>query len=198
MPPTVLCLRSVPSSAPRPHLHETDHRRPQSPAATAPWSRAAHGFTTLPLAPSTTSPYLPLQVEANPFSSSSRSPPLALLFNGHHSYRRTPPSTACYAALLSALQDHVGSPSTAPTPSHRPACSRRRALMPVPPATSCMATLSMTTSSSHRLGPPRHRRISHHRHAPPRILSRPPQPPNDPLTGAPPHSKCATVQPPMW
>jgi hypothetical protein len=64
--------------------------------------------------PSTTSPYLPLQVEANPFSSSSRSPLLALLFNGHQSCHRVPSSTACRAASSSALQDRVGSPSAAP------------------------------------------------------------------------------------
>jgi hypothetical protein len=55
----------------------------------------AHGFTALPLAPSTTSSYLPLQVEANPFSSSLRSPPLALLYHpqAHSAWHHQPPAT---------------------------------------------------------------------------------------------------------
>jgi hypothetical protein len=128
-----------------------------SPTDCRPWSHAAHGFTALPLASSTTSPYLPLQVEANPFSSSSCSLPPALLFNGHQSFHCMPPSTMCRAASPSALQDHVGSPSAAPTPSHRPVSSHRRALKPAPPATSSTATSSMTSSSSHRPSPPRRR-----------------------------------------
>jgi hypothetical protein len=70
------------------HCRWTAHRRP--------WSRTTHGFTALPLASSTTSPYLPLQVKANPFSSSSRSPPLTLLYHprAHSTRHRQPLGTA--------------------------------------------------------------------------------------------------------
>jgi hypothetical protein len=75
----------------------TAHRPPPRPwDRRRTWSRSAHGFTALPLAPSTTSPYLPLQVEANPFSSSSCSPLLALLCRprAHFAWHRQPPATA--------------------------------------------------------------------------------------------------------
>jgi hypothetical protein len=65
-------------------------------------------------------------------------------------------------------------------PSHRPASRCRRVPKPPLPATS-----STTASSNQRLGPPQRRWASHCRNAPPRTSSRPPQPPDDSLTGIP-------------
>jgi hypothetical protein len=112
--------RRSPTSPPRfprrllvdrcPRSHATHRRHAHSlssplllvPACPRP-TTDTHSLTALPLVLSTTPPYLPQQVKANPFSSSSRSPLLALLFNGHQSCHCMVLSTACHAALLSAL-----------------------------------------------------------------------------------------------
>jgi hypothetical protein len=85
------------------------------------------------------------------------SPPLHAPHRSLCSSMATRAATTCRAALPSALQDHIGSPSATLTPSHRPASSHRSASKLKPPATSSTATSSMTSSSSHHPGPPRRR-----------------------------------------
>jgi hypothetical protein len=154
------------------------------------WSRAAHGFTTLPLASSTTSAYMLLHVKANPFSSSSRSPPLALLFNGHQSCHRVPRCLAVrFAGPHRVAKRH---PDPEPPPGEQSpksfeaeaACHLFHGHLiddlliqpPSRPASSSMSFQSLPRSS---LNP-----------------SRLPQPPNDPLTNIPLWPKCATTDSP--